>query len=126
MAITCYDVKIAVLNADVDQDVYMYIPPGFPTKVFKLNKALYGLRQSPRLWNHFLTKILKQFEMKQSSVEPCFLFKKVHDLMQITIFFGLMTLSWYVEIKKCKMNSKTTSKHISILGSYVVYQTFSI
>ena len=90
MLITCYDVKTAFLNAEIDEDVYMYIPPGFQqssTKVFKLLKALYGLKQSPRLWNQLLTMILLQFQMTQSSTEPCFLYKKANDQVVIIIFF---------------------------------------
>lgn len=52
------DVKTAFLNGDLpsDQPVFMKQPRGFvnatfPHHVCKLSKALYGLRQAPRLWN---------------------------------------------------------------------------
>ncbi|KAI3807340.1 hypothetical protein L1987_23266 [Smallanthus sonchifolius] len=49
------DVKSAFLYGKVKEEVYVYQPSGFedplyPTKVFKLDKALYGLRQAPRAW----------------------------------------------------------------------------
>ena len=49
------DVQTAFLNGDLADEIYMEIPDGFklPTvnrnnQVFKPNKAIYGLKQSPR------------------------------------------------------------------------------
>ena len=45
------DFKNAFTNADMDEEVYTACPPGYctPGKVWKLRKALYGLRKSPKL-----------------------------------------------------------------------------
>lgn len=48
------DVKIAFLNGLLDEDIYMAQPDGFvdeahPNLVCKLNRSLYGLKQSPRM-----------------------------------------------------------------------------
>ena len=50
------DVKTAFLNGGLDEDIYMAQPDGYvdadrPEYVCKLKKSLYGLKQSPRVWN---------------------------------------------------------------------------
>ncbi|GKC35017.1 putative ribonuclease H-like domain-containing protein [Tanacetum coccineum] len=49
------DVKIAFLYGTNEDEVYVSQPPGFvdpefPEKVYKVEKALYGLHQAPRAW----------------------------------------------------------------------------
>ena len=48
------DVKSAFVNGKLEEEVYVAQPPGFedpkhPDKVFRLNKALYSLKQGHRL-----------------------------------------------------------------------------
>ena len=55
------DIKIAFLNADLVEDIYMKFPEGVqpvPRKVLKLKRSLYGLKQAPRMWNKLQTTTL--------------------------------------------------------------------
>ena len=67
------DVKSAFLNGDL-KEVYVQQPPGFAVareegKVYRLRKALYGLRQAPRAWNAKLDATLKEMGFQQSAHE---------------------------------------------------------
>nr|GFB81019.1 reverse transcriptase [Tanacetum cinerariifolium] len=49
------DVKSDFLYGKIKEEVYVYQPPGFedpdfPDKVYKVEKALYGLHQAPSSW----------------------------------------------------------------------------
>ena len=48
------DVKSAFLIRELEEEIYMDQPEGFieGDLVCKLKKSLYGLKQSPRVWNH--------------------------------------------------------------------------
>ncbi|KAH9718454.1 hypothetical protein KPL71_022239 [Citrus sinensis] len=67
------DINNAFLNRDLTEEVYMPQPEGFenkrkPNYICKLNKALYGLRQAPRVCNkdveEVIVKLSKTFALK--------------------------------------------------------------
>nr|GEV03497.1 Gag-Pol polyprotein [Tanacetum cinerariifolium] len=63
MLIFQMDVKIASLNDELNEVVYVSQPEGFvdpehPTHVYRQKKALYGLKQAPRAWYDKLSKFL--------------------------------------------------------------------
>ncbi|KAE8678648.1 hypothetical protein F3Y22_tig00111402pilonHSYRG00027 [Hibiscus syriacus] len=67
-------VKTAFLHGDLDEEIYMTQPDGFKVVekeeiVCKLEKSLYGLKQSPRQWSQteiakLKTQLNREFEMK--------------------------------------------------------------
>ena len=55
------------------------------TKVWKLNKALYGLKSAPRAWNAHITKVLIDLDWVKSDLDECVFFKrKVCNKKQVT------------------------------------------
>nr|GEX17923.1 uncharacterized mitochondrial protein AtMg00810-like [Tanacetum cinerariifolium] len=65
---TVMDVKSAFLYGIIAEEVYVCQPPGFedpyfPNKVYKVEKALYGLHQAPRACqDKYVVDILKKFD----------------------------------------------------------------
>ncbi|KAF7570285.1 hypothetical protein PtrM4_102870 [Pyrenophora tritici-repentis] len=85
-----YDVSNAFVNADIDRTVYMRMPPGYRKQgtILQLNKALYGLRISPLLWQRHFTAFLLEIGFSPVPHEPCcmirdgvFIFFYVDDII---------------------------------------------
>lgn len=69
------DVKTAYLNGVITEDIYMaqpegYVDPKQRNKVCKLNKGIYGLKQSGRKWNEKLDMSLHKLGFQKSTSDP--------------------------------------------------------
>lgn len=61
-------IKTAYINAKLDEEIYMEQSEGMKQKGYwKLNRDLYRLKQSGRMWNEILNKIL----LKLKSLKLC-------------------------------------------------------
>ncbi|GJW67690.1 putative ribonuclease H-like domain-containing protein [Tanacetum coccineum] len=76
MGFTVYqmDVKSAFLYGTIEEEVYVYQPPGFvdpahPNKVYKVIKALYGLHQAPKAWFETLSSFLMENGFKRGTID---------------------------------------------------------
>ena len=69
------DVKTTFLNENLSEEVYMTQPEGFISencsKVCKLQRSIYGLKQASRSWNIRFDKTIKEFGFSQNLDEPC-------------------------------------------------------
>ncbi|OMO87828.1 Integrase, catalytic core [Corchorus capsularis] len=85
------DVNNDFLHGDLEEEVFMKIPQGFAkaneTRVCKLKKLLYGLRQASRNWYHKLTKALEDVGFRQSKADhPLFLYDKGETFLTALIY----------------------------------------
>ncbi|KID94871.1 polyprotein, partial [Metarhizium majus ARSEF 297] len=85
------DAVNAFVNCDLDEIVYMKMPPGFEKygRVLWLRKALYGLRRSPLLWQKDLTKSPQELGFKTVPQEPCVMIKG-----KVIVFFFVDDIIW--------------------------------
>ena len=89
--VVTFDIKRAYLNAMLHEDIYIEIPDGFHLLgqdldrrkyVLKLERALYGLKQSGRAWYEELTETLKSFGFIPLKREPTvFIHPEKHILL---------------------------------------------
>lgn len=72
-----FDVTNAFVHASMDREVYMRMPLGCrkPGTILRVNKALYGLRISPSLWQKHFTSTLKALGFQIIPHEPCCMVK---------------------------------------------------
>ena len=71
------DVQTTYLHAPIDYEIFVEEPEGFKTNklVYRLNKSLYGLKQSGRNWNKMLHECLIE-KIQQTTV---FIWNKMRD-----------------------------------------------
>ncbi|GKD47452.1 putative ribonuclease H-like domain-containing protein, partial [Tanacetum coccineum] len=83
MGFTVYqmDVKSAFLYGTIEEEVYVNQPPGFvdpefPNRVYKVEKALYGLHQAPRAWYETLSTYLLENRFRRGTIDKTLFIKK--------------------------------------------------
>lgn len=99
------DVVAAYLNSPIDTPVYMNQPEMYEednkeTFICKLNKSLYGLKQSGRNWNGFLHEILVKIGLIQCETDPCVYFQQ--DIIVGIHVDDMLVIGTCVQIKKLK------------------------
>lgn len=83
-----FDIKTAFLYGELQEEIYMIQPPGFEdgsNKVCKLQRSLYGLKQSPRCWNIRFKNFLNAFGLQCTEADAC-VFKADKSKIILAIF----------------------------------------
>jgi hypothetical protein len=86
------DVKNAFLNGVIQEEVYVRQPPSFenpkyPHRVYKLSKALYRLKRTPRTWYAMLkTLLLEHVYIMESVDKTLFTLKHGTDFLLVQIY----------------------------------------
>ena len=91
MLIHQMDVVTAFLNGKLEEEIYMdqpdgYIKPGKENLVCKLQKSLYGLKQSPRCWNTAFREFMTLLQFKQSTADPCIYIKVTDTITVVAVY----------------------------------------
>lgn len=93
------DVKTAFLNGIIDTEIYIKQPEGFvePGKenlVCKLNRSIYGLKQSARCWNQRINDIFIKFGFRRGIADNCLYIKENKgDFIYVLIYVDDIIIS---------------------------------
>ncbi|GJT71330.1 putative ribonuclease H-like domain-containing protein [Tanacetum coccineum] len=86
------DVKSAFLYGTIKEEVYVCQPPSFedpqfPDKVYKVEKALYGLHQAPRAWYKTLSTYLLENGFRRGTIDNTLFIKKDKgDILLVQVY----------------------------------------
>ncbi|GKC33773.1 putative ribonuclease H-like domain-containing protein [Tanacetum coccineum] len=75
------DIKSVFLYGTIKEEVYVCQPPGseepkFPDKVYKVEKALYGLHQAPKAWYKTMSTYLIENGFRRGVIDKTLFIKK--------------------------------------------------
>ncbi|GKB55276.1 putative ribonuclease H-like domain-containing protein [Tanacetum coccineum] len=109
------DVNSAFLYGKIEEEVYVYQPPGFedldfPDRVNKVEKALYGLHQAPRAWYETLSTYLLDSEFQRGKIDKTLFIKRnKSDILLVQVYvddiiFGSTRKEMCTEFEKIMHN----------------------
>ncbi|GKE61082.1 putative ribonuclease H-like domain-containing protein [Tanacetum coccineum] len=119
------DVKSAFLYGTIEEVVYVCQPPGFvdpefPEKVYKVEKALYGLHQAPRAWYETLSTYLLDNGFHKGQINKTLFIKRLKgDILLVQVYvddiiFGSTKKSLCDEFKQIMHNRFQMSSMVAL------------
>ena len=116
------DVSNAFLYGDLIEEVYMEQPPGYVgigdhSKVFRLRRAIYGLKQSLQAWFTKFSELIRCQGFSACEVEP--------TVFQRSTTSGCVVLAVYVD-EKCLLLAMTWWVSRAPRSSFMLIWTFMI
>ena len=120
------DVSTAFLNGDIDGLIHVRPPKPFQVhgRVWRLNKSLYGLKQSPRCWAAKFTSILTALNFQQSKADKClFVRKDGEELTYLLVYVDdvLIATKEPTRMSACKeaLMSQLKMKDLGKVGTFL-------
>jgi hypothetical protein len=118
---TQIDYTAAFVHAPIDCLVYVEMPPGFKIEghIWKLNKSLYGLAQSPRNYFLYTKEKLLKMGFYQSESDPClFISNDIICLIYVddALLFYKNKLSMATLVDKMKSEGMLFREEESVAG----------
>ncbi|GKA77592.1 putative ribonuclease H-like domain-containing protein [Tanacetum coccineum] len=89
------DVKSAFLYGKIEEEVYVCQQPGFedpnfPNRVYKVEKALYGLHQAPKAWYETLSTYLLENRFQRGQIDKTLFIKRDQgDILIVQKEYGI-------------------------------------
>ncbi|GKC79640.1 putative ribonuclease H-like domain-containing protein, partial [Tanacetum coccineum] len=134
------DLKSAFLYGKIEEEVYVCQPPGFEDpefldKVYKVEKALYGLHQAPRAWYETLSTYLLDNGFQRGQIDKTLFIKRVKgDILLVQVYvddiiFGSTRKEMCTEFEKIMHIRDTRAEDvdvhlcISMIGSLMYLTT---
>ncbi|GJS56462.1 putative ribonuclease H-like domain-containing protein [Tanacetum coccineum] len=117
-----------ISSCDDDADMFSFLDPKYPQKVYKVVKALYGLHQAPRAWYATLSTFLLKNGYRRGTIDKTLFIKKdKHDIILVQVYvddiiFGSIKKSWCDEFEalmKSKFQMSSMGELTFFLGLQV-------
>lgn len=80
------DVKTAFLHGHLQEEIYMNLPGENGAQVCKLNRSIYGLKQSPRCWNEAFHSFMLKNNFKVSKRDSCLYVQHTENREKVYLF----------------------------------------
>ncbi|XP_019084276.1 PREDICTED: uncharacterized protein LOC109125926 [Camelina sativa] len=116
------DVHNAFFHGDLEEEVYMRLPPGYQkedkNKVCRLRKSLYGLKQAPRCWFSKLSTALLEYGFEQALGDySLFTYEKNSTCLHILVYVDDLIITGSCEAATKQFKEYLSAKfHMKDLG----------
>lgn len=115
------DVKIAFLNGELDEEIYIEQPEGFRSpgtekNVCKLVKSLYGLKQAPKKWHGKFDHAMISSWFKINKCDKCVYIKETENEIFCLYVDGILIVGSNDKIVKSTKNISKSKFDIKDIG----------
>nr|GEU36707.1 hypothetical protein [Tanacetum cinerariifolium] len=120
------DVKSAFLYGTIKEDVYDsqpsgFVDPKFPDRVYKVEKALYGLHQAPRAWYETLSTYLLENRFRRGTIDKTLFIKQIkNDILLVHVYVDDIIFGSTKKSLSASLDRKSTTRGCQFLGNRLI------
>jgi hypothetical protein len=117
------DVSTAFLHASVIQPTYVSPPEDYQTDskenvVWKLKRAMYGLKSAPKSWQEHLKEVLQEMGLQQMKSDSC-LFSSADRQVYVIVYVDDLFIAGHTKVMVIKIIAAVRQK--ALLGTPLHY-----